>query len=152
MAKMVSLTHRNIYVQTFMLFTQLSGGIVKYMDNRFYREFKLSFVKYAVLRSLVRRGGTLKHSELAGLTSTKKHNITALVDRMKEDQLVTTQWSKTDKRVNNVLLTDKGRKLYKEANPVAREMVEQFMQGMKENDVRKFEKLLDIIKENLELG
>ena len=150
MTKMVSLTHKNIYVQTFMLFTQLASATIKYMDNRFYRDFQLSFVKYAVLRALVRNGGTLKHTQLAGLTNTKKHNITALVDRMKEDQLVTTRWSKTDKRVNNVIITDKGRKLYKESNPLARKMVEQLMHGMKESDVQEAERFLNILKESIE--
>ena len=150
MGKMVTITHRNIYVQTFALFTQLAGATVKYMDARFYSSFDLSFIKYSVLRALVRNGGTLKHTEIAGWTNTKKHNITALVDRMKEDDLVTTEWSKTDRRVNNVVITEKGKKLYKQANPLAREIVEQLMCNMKETDVREFERLLMIIKENIE--
>jgi len=150
MTKMVVETHKNIYVQTFALFTQLAGATIKYMDNRFFREYDLSFVKYSVLRALVRNGGTLKHTQLAGWTNTKKHNITALVDRMKEDQLVSTEWSRVDLRVNNVVITEKGKKLYEQANPLAREMVEQMMNGMKEIDVEEFERLLNIIKANIE--
>lgn len=150
MTKLASLTHRNVYVQTFMTLTQLASAIIKYMDNRFYREFQLSFIKYSVLRALVRNGGTLKHTQLAVFTNTKKHNITAVVDRMKEDQLVTTEWSQVDRRVNNVLITDKGKKLYEKANPLARKMIEQLMQGMKESDVEEAQRLFNIIRENLE--
>jgi DNA-binding MarR family transcriptional regulator len=133
-----------------MLFTQLAGATIKYMDNRFYRDFQLSFIKYSVLRALVRNGGTLKHTQLAILTNTKRHNITSLVDRMKENHLVTTRWSQTDKRVNNVIITDKGRKLYKQANQTAREMVEQLMHDMKESDVQEAERLLNTVKNNIE--
>ncbi len=150
MTKMVVETHKNMYVQTFALFTQLAGATIKYMDNRFFRDYDLSFVKYSVLRALVRNGRTLKHTQLAGWTNTKKHNITALVDRMKEDQLVSTEWSQVDRRVNNVVLTEKGQKLYDQANPLAREMVKQLMNGMKEKDVEEFERLLNIIKSNIE--
>lgn len=150
MAKLVSLTHRNVYVQTFMLFTQLSEATIKYMDNVFYRELRMSYVKYAVLRSLVRSGQPLKHSELAAFTGTKKHNITALVDRMKKEKLVSTRWSQKDKRVNNVLITEKGRKLYAEANPLARKMLEKLLHGMTQKDVKEASRLLNIIKENLE--
>jgi DNA-binding MarR family transcriptional regulator len=150
MTKMVVETHKNIYVQTFALFAQLAGTTIKYMDNRFFRDYDLSFVKYSVLRALVRNGGILKHTQLAGWTNTKKHNITALVDRMKEDQLVSTEWSQVDRRVNNVVITEKGQKLYEQANSLAREMVEQMMNGMKEIDVEEFERLLNIIKANIE--
>lgn len=150
MVKLANLTHRNIYVQTFMNLTQLTNAIIKYMDNQFYREFQLSFIKYSVLRALVRSGGTLKHTQLAVLTNTRKHNITALITRMKEDQLVTTEWSQVDRRVNNVLITDKGKKLYEKANPLARKMIEQLMQGMKESDVEEAQRLFNIIRENLE--
>ena len=150
MTKMVVEIHKNIYVQTFALFAQLAGTTIKYMDNRFFRDYDLSFVKYSVLRALVRNGGILKHTQLAGWTNTKKHNITALVDRMKEDQLVSTEWSQVDRRVNNVVITEKGQKLYEQANSLAREMVEQMMNGMKEIDVEEFERLLNIIKANIE--
>jgi DNA-binding MarR family transcriptional regulator len=150
MTRMLTITHKNIYVQTFALFTLLAGATIKYMDTKFFREFDLSFVKYSVLRALVRNGGTLKHTQLAGWTNTKKHNITALVDRMREDELVTTEWSQVDRRVNNVVITEKGRKTYEKANPLAREMVEQLMNGMDEKDVKEFERLLNIIKDNIE--
>lgn len=150
MVKMASLAHRNIYVKTFILFTQLASATIKYMDNRFFLDFQISFIQYSVLRSLVRNGGTLKHTQLAFLTGTKKHNITALVDRMKEGGLVTTEWSQTDKRVNNVIITSKGKKLYKQANQTARQMVEQLMNGMKDSDVQEAERLLNLIKGNIE--
>ncbi|HEX9896039.1 MAG TPA: MarR family transcriptional regulator [Dehalococcoidales bacterium] len=150
MVKMVPIEHRNPAVRTFMLFTQQAGATIKYLDSRFYRANKLSMIKYITLRILLINGGTMKHSELARWTNTKKHNITALVDRMKAEQLVTTERSQKDKRVNNVVLTDKGRESFKQANIEARKIVQHLMHGFDENDTHEFERLLHIIKENIE--
>lgn len=150
MVKLVTLTNRNIYVKAFMHFNQVSGAILKYMDYRFYRELKSSFIKYSVLRVLVRNGGKLKHTDLANWTNTKKHNITALVERMKAEDLVTTDWSTVDRRVNMVVITDKGRELYKHASPIARDMVDKMLHGMTESEVLEFDRLLDIVQKNVE--
>jgi DNA-binding MarR family transcriptional regulator len=150
MVKLVILTHRNVYVKTFMHFNQVAEAILKYMDNRFYRELRTSFIKYSVLRALVSSGGKLKHTDLAYWTNTKKHNITALVERMKAEDLVSTEWSTVDRRVNMVTITEKGRELYKKTSPLARDMVDKMMRGMKEEDIVEFDRLLDIIQTNVE--
>lgn len=150
MTKMIPITHEKPVVRTFMVFTQLAGATLKYIDNRFYRELRISLVKYTVLQGLTISGGSAKHSELASWTNTKKHNITALVARMKEDQLVTTEWSKTDKRVNKVVLTDKGREVYQQATPIGRRIVQELMQGIGARDARELERMFNIIKENVE--
>jgi DNA-binding MarR family transcriptional regulator len=150
MAKLVTLTHRNIYVKAFMHFNQVAEAVLKYMDYRFYREIRSSFIKYSVLRALVSNGGKLKHTDLAYWTNTKKHNITALVERMKAEDLVTTEWSTVDRRVNMVSITEKGREIYKKASPLARDMVDKMMHGMKEDQVVEFDKLLDIVQKNVE--
>jgi DNA-binding MarR family transcriptional regulator len=150
MEKMVPIEHKNPIVRAFMLFTQQAGAVVKYMDSRFYRSHRLSMIKYVALRVLVNGGGKMKHSELARWTNTKKHNITTLVERMKAEKLVATERSRKDRRVINIVLTDKGRKTYKKANIEARKIVQELMQGFNEGDIREFERLLLIIKENIE--
>lgn len=150
MNKLAHITHKNIYFQTSMFFMHIADMIIKYMDYRFYHELKISFIKYNVLRALVYNKGTMKHSELASWTNTRKHNITTLVYRMKKDELVTTEWSQIDKRVNNVSITDKGRQLYKQANLLAQDTVEQMLQGINDNDAQEAERMYNIIKTNLE--
>lgn len=41
--------------------------------------------------------------ELAKWTNTMKHNITALLDLITKDKLVTLEWSNTNRRINNVM-------------------------------------------------
>jgi DNA-binding MarR family transcriptional regulator len=150
MLKMVPIKYRDPVVRTFMEFTQIAGATLKYIDTRFYQELRLSLIKYMVLQALSLKGGTAKHTDLATWTNTKKHNITALVERMKEEDLVTTEWSQTDKRVNNVVLTDKGREVYEKAKPVGRKIIRELMRGFTKNDALDLEKPLFKIKENIE--
>lgn len=150
MAKMVPIEHSNLVVRAFMLFTQQAGATIKYMDSKFYRDNRMSMIKYIVLRGLMFNGGTMKHSDLARWTNTRKHNITTLVERMKAEQLVTTEKSPKDKRVKNVVITDKGQEVYQDSNLEARKIVQELMQGFEEEDAREFERLLNIIKDNIE--
>ena len=92
----------------------------------------------------------MKHSELARWTNTKKHNITTLIERMKQQRLVTTERSQKDKRIINIIITDKGRKLYEQTNNEANRLVKRLMTGMDESTALEFEKLLNVIKGNLE--
>jgi DNA-binding MarR family transcriptional regulator len=150
MDKMVTLNHEDLVIRTFMLFLQLAIATTKYVDSRFYRAQKSSMIKYSALKFLVINGGIMKHSELARWTYTKKHNITTLVERMKEEKLVTTERNKKDKRIIEIRITDKGRETYKHATPVARSIVQELMRDMDTSDVRKFEKLLNSMKTNIE--
>ena len=144
--------NKDAYFNTFMLFTKISDSVIKHIDEKIYDDFQSSFIRYSVLGALVKSKGILKHSDLAAWTNTKKHNITALIERMKEDELVTTKWSQTDRRIHNVLITDKGRNLYKQIDPQVRKMIERLTEGMKEADVRESDRLLNIVKENLKTG
>jgi DNA-binding MarR family transcriptional regulator len=150
MTKLIPITDREPVPRAFKLLTQLASVTIKYIDTRFYQELRTSLIKYLVLQGLTLSGGKAKHSEIAVWTNTKKHNITALVDRMKKEQLVTTEWSQTDKRVNYIVITDKGRKVYKQSTPIDREIVQELMFGLSVNDARELERLLNIIKQNIE--
>jgi DNA-binding MarR family transcriptional regulator len=144
MLKMIPINLKDPIIRTFMEMTQIAGAMLKYIDTRFYQEIRgLSLIKYI-------KGGSAKHTELAAWTNTKKHNITALVDRMKEEGLVTTEWSRTDRRVNNVVLTVKGRDIYEEARPVGRKIIRELMKGLTKTDAVDLERLLDMIKVNIE--
>jgi DNA-binding MarR family transcriptional regulator len=150
MDKIVTINHEDLVIRTFMLFLQMSFSTIKYVESRFYRTQKLSMTKYTALKILVINGGTMKHSELARWTNTKKHNITTLIDRMKEEKMVRTERSKKDRRIIDIIITDKGRRIYQDATPMAQKIVQEVMQGVKTSDVRELEKMLNDIKTNIE--
>jgi len=150
MANLMALTDENARVQGMLHLMQVGDAVIKYMDNRLFLELGTSYIKYSVLKALMRNKGTLRHTDLARWTNTKKHNITALVERMGKEDLVTTEYSKVDRRVNNVTITKKGRSLFKKAHPLAANLLENLMQDFKEKDVNTLSRLVDLIVKKLD--
>ena len=149
MAKLVEIKHEDPVLRTFMLFMQIAHATQQYSDNRLQRSNRLKTATYVALKGLIASGGVMSHTRLAEWTNTRKHNITGLVDRMKKAGLVTTERSETDRRLVKIEVTDKGRKLYRSAGSVARDVMKQSMRGIAQDDVLELERLLGIMRKNL---
>jgi len=91
-------------------------------------------------------------SEIAEWTQTERHNITALVDRMKRDGLVTTERNGNDKRLVNVILTNKGLETLDQTMPVAREITNQIMSSITEADNALLKEQLRTLRQNAQHG
>ncbi len=146
--KLVDVSHVNVILRTFILFVQTAYTVLKYADAHFYRAARLSTIKFIVLKALAINGGSMTPSEIAEWTFKERHNITTLADRLKRDGLVKTERSSKDKRFVNVILTAKGRRVLKQATPVAREIVDQVMLSFSEGDAVLLEKSLRILRQN----
>ncbi len=144
--------HEDRVLRTFILFVQAADTIMKYANTHLYRKEKLSVIKVIVLRVLVANGGTMIPSEIAEWTFRERHNITTLIDRMKRDGLVRVERNIKDKRFVSVSLTAKGRKVLKQAMPVAREIVNRVMLSISEGDAIPLEKSLRVLRRNAHDG
>ena len=149
---MIDVYHEDAVLRTFILFVQSAQAVLKYADAHLYRKARLSVVKLIVLQVLDSKGGVMTPSEIAEWTQTERHNITALVNRMKQDGLVTAERSSIDKRFVNVTLTNKGREVLRQGMPVAGEVVNQVMTSIAEGDAILLEKLLRVLRENAYKG
>ena len=138
--------------RTFMVFVQAADAVLKYADAYFYRKARLSTIKFIVLKGLAVRGGTMTPSEIAVWTNRERHDITTLVDRLKRDGLVSAERDTRDRRVINVCLTDKGRETLNEVTPVAREIINQVMSSIDEDNALLLEKLLQVLRQNSHAG
>jgi len=139
-------------LRTFILFVQTAQVVLKYVNANLYRKTRLSAIKLIVLRVLASNNGVMTPSYLAEWTQTERHNITALVGRMKREGLVTTGRNSSDKRLLDVILTDKGREVLNQAMPVAGEIVNYVMSSLIEADTVPFEKTLGILRQNAHNG
>jgi len=144
--------HEDRILRTFILFVQAADATMKYANTYFYRKEGLSVIKYMVLQILATNGGTMKPSEIAEWTFRERHNITTLVNRMKRDGLVRVERNNRDKRFVSVSLTAKGRKVLKQAMPVAREIVNRVMLSISEGDAVPLEKSLRVLRQNAHDG
>ncbi len=150
--RLIDVGHEDRILRTFVLFVQASDTIMKYANTLLYRKEKLSIIKVIVLRVLVANGGTMAPSQIAEWTFRERHNITTLIDRMKRDGLVRVERNNRDKRFVSVSLTAKGRKVLKQAMPVAREIVNQVMLSISEGDAVPLEKSLRVLRQNAHDG
>ena len=139
-------------LRTFILFVQAADTTMKYANTHFYRKERLSVIKFMVLRVLAANGGTMTPSEIAEWTFRERHNITTLIDRLKRDGLVRVERNIKDKRFVSVSLTAKGRKVLKQAMPVAREIVNRVMLSISEGDAVPLEKSLRVLRQNAHNG
>ena len=146
---MINVDHEDAVLRTFILFIQTARAVLKYADTHLYRKMRLSTIKLIVLRILASSGGLMRPSEIAEWTQTERHNITALIGRMRQEGLVGVERNTSDKRLVNVTLTDKGREVLSRAMPVAREVVDQVMLSITEGDSALLEKPLRVMRQNV---
>ena len=150
--RLIDVAHEDRILRTFVLFVQTADTIMKYANTHLYRKERLSVIKVIVLRVLAANGGTMTPSEIAVWTFRERHNITTLINRMKRDGLVRVERNIKDKRFVNVSLTAKGRKVLKQAMPVAREIVDQVMLSISEGDTIPLERSLRVLRQNANDG
>jgi len=148
MARLIDIDHGESILRIFILFTQTARAVLKYTDAHFYNETRLSTIKFIVLQVLASNNGVMTPSDIAEWTQTERHNITALVKRMRRDGLVTAERNSSDKRVVNITLTNKGREVLSRAMPAAKEIVSQVMLSIPEGDAALLEKQLSVLREN----
>ena len=78
----------NNVVKAFVLFTQTSREVLKYVDLCLRRGCNLSMVKFITLMVLYNNPGTVRPSQIARWTQTERHNVTTLLRRMERDKLI----------------------------------------------------------------
>ena len=148
----IDIDHEDTVLRTFILFVQTARAVLKYADARLYRKARLSIIKLIALRALASSNGVMIPSEIAEWTQTERHNITALIGRMRRDGLVTAERNSSNKRLVNITLTDKGREALNRAMPVAKEIVDQVMLSVDEGDSALLEKYLRTLRQNAHYG
>ena len=139
-------------LRTFILFFQTARAVLKYADTYLYRKMRFSVVKLIVLQALANHNGVMKPSEIAKWTQTERHNITALIDRLRREGLIKVERNIRDKRTVNIIMTQKGRKILSQAIPVAKEVVDQVMLSIVESDAALLEKLVKVLRQNADFG
>ncbi|MFC1988013.1 MarR family winged helix-turn-helix transcriptional regulator [Chloroflexota bacterium] len=145
---MVNVDYEDAILRTFILFVQTAREVLKHADKHLFREARLSIIRLTVLQVLVRHGGVMSPSKIAEWTQTERHNITALIERMKQDGLVTVERNSSNKRFVDITVTDKGRDVLRQVTPLAREIVEHVMSSITKDEAILLGKLLVTLRNN----
>ncbi len=148
----IDVGHEDTILRIFVLFVQTAREVLKYADTYLYRKVRLSIIKLIVLRVLVSNNRAMTSSEVAEWTQTERHNITALVNRMKQEGLVAAERNSSDKRLVNISITEKGREVLRRSTPIAKEVVNQVMLSISKGDAALLEKRLRVLRQNAHDG
>lgn len=150
--RLIDIYHEDPILRTFILLVQMGRVVSKYIDFHLFRELGISQVKFIVLMAFYfnpyNPTGAVTASQIARWTDTESHNITTLINRMKEDGLLNTERDERDHRFVKITITDKGEEFLHQAMPVAQEIVNQVMSSISQDNALQLEKLLKVIRQN----
>jgi DNA-binding MarR family transcriptional regulator len=111
------------------------------------KDLNLTKEQMIVLKKLHDRDG-LPQNELAFLTLRDKSSLTRLLVKMEKKEYIIRKQSITDKRINNVFLTDLGKEIFKKTRPIIKNIIDTMEQNISVVDKQQMIKLLQKIQFN----
>ncbi len=105
------------------------GDLFQKKDDEFFRPFGLSGAQYNVLRILEGAGEPLPQQEIAKRLLVSRANVTGLIDKLESSGFVE-RCSTKDRRVNLILLTERGFDFLEETHAALLGQCEQELKGL----------------------
>lgn len=131
--------YRRAWIELVRCFTTVERVLMRH----FAQEFNSSLPRYDVLTALALTDGGLTMGELAAKLMVTKGNITGVVRRLKEDGLVRKTTSKIDRRIQEVSISAKGRRLWSKMHDDYDRMISNVMRARTTKDVQQLTKELE---------
>lgn len=134
----------------------MTGKATTAIARRLQRNFKLSGLditveQWSVLYYLWKKDG-MSQQDLCSATFKDKPSITRLVDNLEKQKLVKRIASKTDRRINEVYLTEKGRLMEEQSMEVANQTMNEALVGVADKQVQVAKEVLQKVYDNLQNG
>ncbi len=109
---------------------------------RLRKDFNITLPQFDVLSELEHAGEQLTMSRLSEKLMVSNGNVTGVVDRLERDEYVMRQASPTDRRVQHISLTPKGKKKFQEMALVHEKWVEDLFKDL---NLSELDSLLEIL-------
>ena len=113
-------------------------------------EFGITLPQFDVLSELEHAGTPLTMSQLSEKLMVSNGNVTGVVDRLEREKYVERQASKNDRRVQFIVLTESGLRLFKRMASAHEDWVTSLFDNLSDNDIKQLIAYLD--KAKLSLG
>jgi len=120
--------------------------------GEFFRPFTLTDVQFNLMMLLKHQSGSrrgLSQAQLSDMMLVNRANITSLMDRMETAGLVARTPASSDRRMNIIKLTTRGKKLLERVEPMYAKEVERIMAALKEPEQKKLIAMLEKIRSNI---
>lgn len=123
--------------------------IEKEIRNRFRVEFNVTLPRFDLMSALERAPDGLTMGELSKRLLVSGGNVTGVVERLHNEELVKRKALPTDKRIFSVALTVKGHEVFKQMAQAHEKWVHELFDGFSEEESDQMVGLLDKIRSNL---
>jgi DNA-binding MarR family transcriptional regulator len=123
-----------------------TGSILTNVGEQMFRQFDLTEAQFNVLFSLKYNPRNVTQSDLGKRLVVTRASVTSVLDRLEGKGLVTRVDVPENRRIYHVVLTEKGRALIDEVEPLYREKISETMEGLSERDCRDLIAVLDRVR------
>ena len=136
-----------------LLFALISGKLSAAVNRRLYRAFRQQNIEvtpeqWTVLYYLWTRDGVTQQ-ELCNSTFKDKPSMTRLIDNLEKLNCVQRIASKTDRRINIIKLSPRGKELEQESKPLVLAVIREALADLSQEDIKVSYHVLIRIFENL---
>ena len=121
----------------------------KSIIDSYVNETKLHKSQHRLLMVLSRMEKNISQRDLAEMLNITPAAVAVTLKKMEKMGLVNRMVAEQDNRYNQVVLTDKGKKIVKESRKIFQYVDEKMFAGFSEEELDAFEGYLNRIKENL---
>ncbi|MBR6683546.1 MAG: MarR family transcriptional regulator [Firmicutes bacterium] len=115
----------------------------------FVNETKLHKSQHRLLMNLARLGNNVSQRDLAETLNITPAAVAVTLKKLEKNGLVGRKMAEKDNRYNEVILTEKGKKIVKESYKVFKYADEKMFDGFSKEELDAFEGYLNRIKDNL---
>ena len=127
-------------------------SLIKYFAKELSRnDINLTPEQYLVM-DILRDAEVMSQQAIADIIQKDKNSVTKFIDSLEKKGLVYRQVNKTDRRVNNIVVSEEGMKLKAKTTEVAIGMMRNVLKNIKEEDLMALDKVMNQIKENIDLS
>ena len=127
-------------------------SLIKYFATELTRNgINLTPEQYLVM-DILWDAEVMSQQAIADIIQKDKNSVTKFIDSLEKKGLVYRQVNKTDRRVNNIVVSEEGMKLKARTTEVAIGMMRNVLKNIKEEDLMALDKVMNQIKENIDLS
>lgn len=128
----------------------LNCSIIKYFAKELSRnDINLTPEQYLVM-DILWDADVMSQQSIADIIQKDKNSVTKFIDSLEKKGLVYRVVNKEDRRVNNIMVSEEGKKLKTKTTEVAIKMMRNVLNNIKEEDLLVFDKVMNQIKDNID--
>lgn len=144
-------SHSKNALRAWLQLTKCAKRIEGRVNSRFISEYNSSLSRFDVLANLERMPGhAASTTQLARMLLASKGNISRLLDRMEEDQLIYRKPNASDRRVSDVHLAEKGAERFARMAEDHENWTDEIFAALSNDEVKSLVELMEKLRNRLD--